>query len=84
MNSNVSLVVDGGLRTVGIIVLILGIAVFLLWKSMNRQIKKINIDLPPGPQDERIAADERFTEEAEIRGEQASGDKDRDEDEQRA
>lgn len=79
MNSNVSLVVDGGLRTVGIIVLILGIAVFLLWKSMNRQMKKINVDLPPGPQDERIAEDEHFTEEAVLHGEE-----ERDEDEQRA
>ena len=78
MNSNVSLVVDGGLRTVGIIVLILGIAVFLLWKSMNRQMKKISVDLPPGPQDERIAEDEHFTEEAMMRGEE-----ERDEDEQR-
>jgi hypothetical protein len=78
MNSNTSLVVDGGLRTVGIIVLILGIVVFLLWKSMNRQIKKINIELPPGPQDERIAADEYFTEEAVVHGEE-----ERDEDEQR-
>ena len=79
MNSNVSLVIDGGLQTVGIIVLFLGIAVFLLWKSMNRQIKKINVDLPPGPQDERIAEDEHFTEEAVMRGEE-----ERDEDEQRA
>jgi len=78
MNSNVSQVIDGGLQIVGIIVLILGIAVFLLWKSMNRQIKKISPDLPEGPQDERIAEDEKFTEEAVIRGEE-----ERDEDEQR-
>jgi hypothetical protein len=64
MNSNTSVVIDGGLQTVGIIVLILGIVVFLLWKSMNRQIKKINVDLPPGPEDERIAEDEHYTEEA--------------------
>ncbi len=69
MNSNVSLVIDGGLQIVGVLVLILGLAVFLLWKSMNRQIKKINVDLPPGPQDERIAEDEAFTEEALERGE---------------
>lgn len=69
MNSNISQVIDGGLQVVGIIVLILGIAVFLLWKSMNRQIKKIDTDLPGGPQDERIAEDEMFTEEAIVRGE---------------
>ena len=79
MNSNTSVVVDGGLQIVGIIVLVLGIVVFLLWKSMNRQMKKINIDLPPGPQDERIAEDQLFTEEAVVRGEE-----ERDEDEQRA
>jgi len=45
---------------------------------MNRQIKKISTDLPEGPQDERIAEDEHFTEEAVIRGEE-----ERDEDEQR-
>jgi hypothetical protein len=78
MNSNVSQVIDGGLQIVGIIVLILGIAVFFLWKSMNRQIKKISTDLPEGPQDERVAEDEKFTEEAVVRGEE-----ERDEDEQR-
>ena len=78
MNSNVSQVIDGGLQIVGIIVLILGIAVFFLWKSMNRQIKKISTDLPEGPQDERVAEDEKFTEEAVVRGEE-----ERDEAEQR-
>jgi len=73
MNSNVSQVIDGGLQTVGIIVLVLGIAVFLLWKSMNRQIKKIDTDLPKGPSEERIEQDEKFTEEALERGEDESG-----------
>jgi hypothetical protein len=53
--------------------LVLGIAVFLLWKSMNRQIKKINTDLPKGPSEERIEQDEKFTEEALERGEDESG-----------
>lgn len=69
MNSNVSQVIDGGLQVVGIIVLVLGIVVFLLWKSMNRQIKNITTELPAGPQDERIAEDREFTEEAVERGE---------------
>jgi len=76
MNSNVSVVVDGGLQIVGVIVLVLGIVVFLLWKSMNRQIKKINVDLPPGPEDERIAEDEHYTEEAIQAGEQQRGEDD--------
>ena len=79
MNSNTSVVVDGGLQIVGPSVLVLGIVVVLMWKSMHRQLKKIIIDLPPGPQDERIAEDEHFTEEAVVRGEE-----ERDEDEQRA
>ena len=78
MNSNVSVVVDGGLQIVGVLVLVLGLAVFLLWKSMNRQIKRIDVDLPAGPQDERIAEDEHYTEEAIQAGERERG-----EDEQR-
>ncbi|MGA0208553.1 MAG: hypothetical protein ACO3LZ_01395 [Candidatus Nanopelagicales bacterium] len=76
MNSNTSVVIDGGLQIVGIIVLVLGIAVFLLWKSMNRQIKKINVDLPAGPEDERIAEDEHFTQEAIQAGENERGEDD--------
>lgn len=76
MNSNTSVVIDGGLQIVGVIVLILGIVVFLLWKSMNRQIKKINVDLPAGPEDERIAEDEHFTQEAIQSGENERGEDD--------
>ena len=76
MNSNVSVVVDGGLQIVGALVLVLGLAVFLLWKSMNRQIKKINVDLPAGPQDERIAEDQLLTEEAIQAGERERGEDD--------
>jgi len=73
MNSTVSQVIDGGLQIVGVIVLVLGVAVFLLWKSMNRQIKKIDTNLPKGPAEERIEQDEKFTEEALERGEDESG-----------
>lgn len=76
MNSNVSVVVDGGLQIVGVLVLVLGLAVFLLWKSMNRQIKNINVGLPPGPQDERLAEDEHYTEEAVEAGERERGEDD--------
>jgi hypothetical protein len=81
MDSTASNVIDGGLQTVGILLLILGLAVFLLWKSMNRQMKKINVNLPGGPEDERLAEDEHFTEEAIKRGEQQS---EHGEDEQRS
>jgi len=83
MNSNVSLVIDGGLQIVGVLVLVLGLIVFLLWKSMNRQIKNISSQLPGGPQDARMAEDEHLTEEAVVRGEGDRLDFERDEDEQR-
>jgi hypothetical protein len=37
---------------------------------MNRQMKRINPDLPKGVDEQRRAADERYTEEAVERGEQ--------------
>lgn len=84
MDSTVSNVIDGGLQIVGILVLILGLAVFLLWKSMNRQMKKINVNLPAGPEDERLAEDEHFTEEAIKRGENQQSQGEHGEDEPRS
>jgi hypothetical protein len=37
---------------------------------MNKQLKKIDSNLPPGRADLRRQADERYTEEAEERGEE--------------
>lgn len=45
------------------------VAVVLLYRSMRKQMKKISPDLPPGPEDRRLAADRHYTEEAEQRGE---------------
>lgn len=72
MNSNMSQVIDGAGPITGLFVLLLGIAVFVIWRSMNKQIKKVSTDLPAGPEDERLAADEHFTEEAIERGEDES------------
>jgi hypothetical protein len=52
-----------------IFVVALGIAVFVIARSMNRQMKRINPDLPKGVDEQRRAADERYTEEAVERGE---------------
>lgn len=52
-----------------IFVVALGIAVFLIARSMNRQMKKINPDLPRGVDEERRAADARYTQQAVERGE---------------
>lgn len=72
MNSNMSQVIDGAGPITGLFVLLLGIAVFVIWRSMNKQMKKVSPDLPAGPEDERLAADELFTEEAIERGEDDS------------
>ena len=52
-----------------IFVVALGIAVFLIARSMNRQMKKINPDLPRGVDEQRRAADARYTQQAVERGE---------------
>jgi hypothetical protein len=61
-------VIDGAGPIAGLFMLLLGIAIFVIWKSMNRQIKKINPDLPPGRADRLRMADEEYTAEAEARG----------------
>ena len=45
------------------------IAVVLLYRSMRKQMGKVNPDLPAGPGDEERAEDARLTAEAEKRGE---------------
>lgn len=48
--------------------LFLVVAIVLLYRSMRKQIGKVDPNLPDGPGDAERAADERFTEEAEERG----------------
>lgn len=76
MDNDLSQVIDGAGPITGLFVLLLGIAVFIIWRSLNKQIKKVSPDLPAGPEDERLAEDAHFTEEAIERGE-----RERDEDE---
>lgn len=49
--------------------LFLVIAVVLLYRSMRKQMSKVDPDLPEGPGDRERAEDARLTEEAEKRGE---------------
>ena len=49
--------------------LFLVVAVFLLYRSMRKQMSKVDPNLPEGPGDKERAEDERLTEEAEKRGE---------------
>lgn len=72
-NSDLSQVIDSAGPITGLFVLLLGVGIFLLWKNMNRQLKKIDGNLPKGPEDEREAYDEELTEEAVKRGEDEQG-----------
>lgn len=63
-------VIDKAGPIAGLFVLALGIALFFLFRSMNKQMKKISPDLPEGPDDRLQAEDRRLTEEAVERGEE--------------
>ncbi len=61
--------IDGAGPITGFFVALLAIGVFVIYKSMTRQIKGINPDLPMGADDREQAADRAYTEEAVERGE---------------
>ena len=68
-------VIDGAGPISFVFVAFLAIALFFIIRSMNRQFKKVNKDLPPGRQDRRRAFDESIIMKAEAAGEkQASPD----------
>lgn len=62
-------IVDSAGPITGLFVGLLAIGIFVIYKSMNRQIKGINPDLPMGSDDREQAADRAYTEEAIERGE---------------
>ncbi|MEY3733369.1 MAG: hypothetical protein RL347_728 [Actinomycetota bacterium] len=66
-----SRVTPGLLALVSLVFLI--IAVVLLYRSLRKQLSKVDPNLPEGPGDAERAADERYTEEAEERGSEESG-----------
>lgn len=66
---DLSEVIDGAGPIAGLFVLLLGIAIYFLWRNMNKQLKKVDANLPLGPEDEREAYDHELTEEAIERGE---------------
>lgn len=39
-------VIDGAMPIAGLFVILLGVALFLLWRSMNRQLRKIDREFP--------------------------------------
>jgi len=61
--------IDNALPIAGLFVAVLLFAVFLLWRSMTRQMKKIDPSLPQGRDDREQALDRRLTQEAVERGE---------------
>ncbi|MBI1351011.1 MAG: hypothetical protein GC156_07830 [Actinomycetales bacterium] len=61
--------IDNALPIAGLFVLLLLIAVYFLWRSLNKQIKKIDPDLPAGRDDKEQAFDRELTQEAAERGE---------------
>jgi hypothetical protein len=62
-------IIDSAGPITALFVILLAIGIFVIYKSLNRQMKKINPDLPPGPDDEEQAADRLATQEAVERGE---------------
>jgi len=67
-------VIDGAGPIAGLFVLLVAIALFFIIRSMNKQMKKIDTNLPPGKADRRQAFDEQLTREAELRGEEQAQD----------
>ena len=66
--------IDGALPIAGLFVLVLLVAMFFLWRSMSKQMKKIDPSLPDGPDDHEQARDRAITREAVERGEAADPD----------
>ncbi|MSO27712.1 MAG: hypothetical protein EXQ60_06585 [Candidatus Nanopelagicales bacterium] len=60
--------IDSAGPIAGLFVLALGVALALLWLSLNRQMKRINPDLPMGRDDKEQAEDRELTKEAVERG----------------
>jgi len=73
-NSELSKLIDGAGPIAGLFVLALGVALVLLWFSLNRQMRRINPDLPMGSGnnedhgDSEQAADRELNTEALERG----------------
>lgn len=61
--------ISGALPIAGLFILLLGIALFVLWRSMRKQIGRIDASLPAGADDREQALDRQLTDEAVARGE---------------
>lgn len=62
-------IIDAAIPISGLFILALAIAVFFLWRSLNKQVRRIDENLPPGKHDLERTADVRIEREAVERGE---------------
>jgi hypothetical protein len=69
VDQELSRIIDSAGPITALFVLLLALGIFVIYKSLNRQIKKIDPDLPLGPDDREQVADRLATEEAVERGE---------------
>ena len=65
--------ISGALPIAGLFVALLLIAVFFLWRSLRKQIGKIDSALPAGRDDQEQALDRQLQADAVKRGEEAEG-----------
>ncbi|CAB4867047.1 MAG: hypothetical protein F2793_02525 [Actinobacteria bacterium] len=81
-DEDLSSVIDGAGPIAGLFMVVLAIAVFVIWKSMNKQFKRIDPNLPMGRDDRMQAADRTLTAEAVERGatDEAPGEQGKDDD----
>lgn len=69
VESEMGRIIDSAGPITALFVILLAVGIFLIYKSMNRQMKKINPELPLGRDDREQAADREATERAIERGE---------------
>ena len=69
--SQMAKLIDDAGPIAGLFVLVLLIAMFFLWRSLNKQIKRIDPTLPEGPDDQQQTLDRQLTDDAVKRGEDA-------------
>lgn len=69
--TEISRLIDDAGPIAGLFVLVLGIALFLLWRSMSKQLKRIDPALPIGPDEREQRLDAELTERAVERGKDA-------------
>jgi hypothetical protein len=68
-DQEMSSLIDSAGPITGLFVALVAVAIFVIYKSMTRQMKRINTDLPMGPDDREQAADRQYTKDAIARGE---------------